>query len=315
MTHAMRRYAAGGVTVLIAPPLLSAGLFSASVFAPPLGALAVAPLYYAFAAQGAAAGGFALLAGAVLAGAVNGAGPALFYAAFCGSMAWSMAWLHSRGASLTATLAVGTAVPYALSALLFSILLGGGEGSFSGWVAALVGVALESYRAAAVEPEVTGWIDGNRGLIIALFTRIFFSLSLLSVLLAAVMNYLVIRVFSERLAWGVHSPDHSLTRWKAPEAMVWVLIVSGFGFFILSGAASAVALNVLLLSGAVYLFQGVAVIHHFLQKARIPAVLMAAGYFLLFSQPPLLVAASALGLAEVWAGFRKLEGGREDEHN
>lgn len=311
----MRRYAAGGWAVLIAPPLMSAGLFSASFFVPPLGALAVAPLYYALTAQGVAAGGFAILAGAAGAAIIHGAGPAVFFAVFCGSMACAMAWLNARNASLTATIAVGAAVPYALSALLFFALLGGGEGSLPGWVAALVATALESYRAAAVEPEITGWIDGNYDMIIALFTRIFFSLSLISVVITVLVNYSVIRVFSERLSWGIHFPDHSFTRWKAPEEMVWVFIAAGFAFFLLSGTASAVALNVLLLSGAVYLFQGVAVIHHFLRKAKIPAVLMAIGYFLLFSQPPLLVAASALGLAEVWAGFRETKEAREDEHS
>jgi uncharacterized protein YybS (DUF2232 family) len=63
--------------------------------------------------------------------------------------------------------------------------------------------------------------------------------------------------------------------WKAPERLVWGLIASGFSlFFPIADLARLIALNLLLIVGAFYFAQGLAVIAFFFsqkQRTAVPA--------------------------------------------
>jgi membrane protein required for beta-lactamase induction len=67
-------------------------------------------------------------------------------------------------------------------------------------------------------------------------------------------------------------------------------------------------LNLLLVLVPLYAIQGLAVLRHFFQKARLPRPLQGVGFGLFALQPLLLVAVACLGLTDLWVDFRKIRG-------
>ena len=67
-----------------------------------------------------------------------------------------------------------------------------------------------------------------------------------------------------------------------------------------------VGLNLLMVLTPLYAIQGLAVLRHFFQKARLPRHLQGVGFGLFLLQPLLLIFAACLGLSDLWADFRKI---------
>lgn len=101
-------------------------------------------------------------------------------------------------------------------------------------------------------------------------------------------------------------------RWSAPERMVWLFIVCGFGLFVVTGALRWVCLNVFIVTMAVYFFHGLSIVMFFLNKYRMPRWGRIAVYGLLGIQQLSMVLLALAGLFDQWADFRRLRK-RKDE--
>jgi uncharacterized protein YybS (DUF2232 family) len=98
-----------------------------------------------------------------------------------------------------------------------------------------------------------------------------------------------------------------LREWKSPEPLVWGLIASGFVLFVPGFAGlRAVALNVLLVIGACYFAQGLAVIAFFFHKNNVPRFLRGLTYVLIIFQQIFTLLVVGLGLFDLWGDFRRL---------
>jgi uncharacterized protein YybS (DUF2232 family) len=109
--------------------------------------------------------------------------------------------------------------------------------------------------------------------IVDVMLQILPALLLLSFAFIVLINILYLgRRFPDRRAqW--FSLVH-LREWKGPEALVWGLIACGFALFIPDlGLLRIVALNFLLVIGAFYFAQGLAVIGFFFHKNNVPRFL------------------------------------------
>ena len=93
--------------------------------------------------------------------------------------------------------------------------------------------------------------------------------------------------------------------WKAPETLVWVLIVAGFLVFLTSGFIGTFALNVLVILLPVYFLQGLAVIDCFFRRKAFSPIFRAIGYLLVLLVNPLPIMVTGLGIFDLWADFRK----------
>src|SRR5206468_3886322 len=91
-----------------------------------------------------------------------------------------------------------------------------------------------------------------------------------------------------------------------PDHLVWVVIAGGLMLVSQQAAVERVGLNVLLVLAPLYAIQGLAVVRHFFQKARVPRPLQGVGFGLFAVQPLLLLAAACLGLSDLWVDFRKI---------
>jgi uncharacterized protein YybS (DUF2232 family) len=103
-----------------------------------------------------------------------------------------------------------------------------------------------------------------------------------------------------------------LGAWRLKESWIWLPIAAGTLYFansylIGSSPVAVAVVNVLIVLGAVYFFQGLSVVSFFF-KTRLSPMLRMVGYvaFFLFFQVG-LVAVTAVGLMDFWFDFRKLK--------
>ena len=102
------------------------------------------------------------------------------------------------------------------------------------------------------------------------------------------------------------SPWPEYNAWKLPEPMVWLVILGGISVFLLPAPLSTVGLNVLIVCLTVYFFQGLAIVSSLMTRWSVPRLIRVLIYALIFIQTYGIIILSFLGLADVWADFRKL---------
>jgi uncharacterized protein YybS (DUF2232 family) len=100
---------------------------------------------------------------------------------------------------------------------------------------------------------------------------------------------------------------NNLREWKGPEPLVWGLIACGFALFAPGlEFLKVLALNVLLVIGACYFAQGLAIIAFFFHKNNVPRFLRGVTYMLIVFQQILTLLVVVLGLIDLWGNFRRL---------
>ena len=142
--------------------------------------------------------------------------------------------------------------------------------------------------------------------IVEMMLRLLPALLLLSFALIVLINILYLgRRFPERRReWFALE---TLREWKAPEPLVWALIACGFALFLPgAGLLGLVALNLLLVIGACYFAQGLAVIAFFFNKNNVPRFLRGLTYVLIIFQQIFTLLVVGLGLFDLWGDFRRL---------
>jgi uncharacterized protein YybS (DUF2232 family) len=99
----------------------------------------------------------------------------------------------------------------------------------------------------------------------------------------------------------------SLREWKAPDFLVWGVIASGFAMFI-PGLESVrtLAANLLLVFGACYFFQGLAIIAFYFNKNNVPRFVRGVVYLFIVFQQIFTIIVVGLGLFDLWVDFRRL---------
>ena len=135
-----------------------------------------------------------------------------------------------------------------------------------------------------------------------LIGRIYPALVVVSLACIAGLNLLLLRKNAARLPEPPAIGDFA--RFKNPEQLVWVLIVAGFTMLVPNTLATTAALNVLVVTVALYFIQGMAIIAHFFSRLATPRFVRIVFYCILAFQPYLAVAVAALGIFDIWGDFR-----------
>ncbi len=92
--------------------------------------------------------------------------------------------------------------------------------------------------------------------------------------------------------------------WRAPEPVVFVLILGGLALLPGHAVSTAIGLNLLIVVGLLYIWQGLAVVGFVFRVRRVPLMLRGAGYALAALQPAVIAMVGVLGLADLWVDFR-----------
>lgn len=100
-------------------------------------------------------------------------------------------------------------------------------------------------------------------------------------------------------------PGKAFPDWKAPEQMVWILIIAGFTVAFVDGLPGVTAKNLLVILIPIYFLQGLAVIDCFLRRKSFSPLARGLGYIVVTLINPLPMLVTGLGVFDLWADFRK----------
>ncbi|HEX9873858.1 MAG TPA: DUF2232 domain-containing protein [Deferrimonas sp.] len=100
-------------------------------------------------------------------------------------------------------------------------------------------------------------------------------------------------------------PGVPFHQWRAPELLIWPLIVAGFATFLVRGAPQTLGINLLTMVLPVYFLQGLAIVTYFFRKRGFSPLFRAVGYLLIAVLNPLPLIVAGLGIFDLWADFRK----------
>ena len=101
-------------------------------------------------------------------------------------------------------------------------------------------------------------------------------------------------------------PFRAFAEEAVPDHLVWAVIAGGAMLVSHHDTVELIGLNLLIVLAPLYAIQGLAVLRHFFQKARVPRPLQGVSFGLFAVQPLLLIAAACLGLSDLWVDFRKI---------
>ncbi|MDH5638274.1 MAG: YybS family protein [Nitrospinota bacterium] len=297
----------------LAPIALSVFLFFVAVsFKIPYAlALAGVPLYYSMARHGR---GYAVTVaiGAALAVLIIGDTLlALWFTSICVVMALAAAEALRRRTGLGMAVAISAISPFLAVIIIFAITAqGAGEGMFHTAREVserVVANMMEQQAQIGGHKEMGQFLKSERETLVWVLSAVFPSVIFDMTLLLALLHYLMTRAFSIRFGWRAHMPDHDLTRWRAPNKLVWVgmagvaLALTGVNTF-----TAALGLNLLLATGMVYSLQGLSTVHHWLYKVKTPLGVNNLLYILLLVAIPWsLMLLCSLGLIDAMLDLRK----------
>jgi len=106
--------------------------------------------------------------------------------------------------------------------------------------------------------------------------------------------------------WAAWPQLDALSRWRMPDAVIWVLIASGFGLFVPNPLVAVIAGNVFAVVIASYFGQGLAIVSYFFERFGLPRGLRIATYVVIALQQIAAALVVALGVFDLWGDFRHL---------
>lgn len=145
--------------------------------------------------------------------------------------------------------------------------------------------------------ELAGWMGGLRDAVVALLPGLLATAELLR----TVLVYGVAGAILRRLG----APLPPLAEWRLADGWVWAFI--GAGSLMVLPATRQLGVNLFVPVIGLYFVEGVAVAADLARRYRLPPGLWAFGLLLLLLQPLTAFAVAALGLFDVWCGFRRRE--------
>ena len=286
---------------------------AASVMVPLIGPLLglLAPLPYIYYSSKLGIRNGALVAavalGAVgLFAAIAGYPRLLLVAVEFGLVGMGLSFIFRMSAGLTVL--AGTVLMVAVGLAFLLVLAGAKEMGFVEMVEQYMLNHLEAtlkiYGAGGQVKGAAGLTDVHRALIEGVM-KVFPALAVIGASFSVWLNVVVSRYVLRRA--GLPAPDLGpLEQWRAPDNLVWLLIVSGFSLFLFSGGLKYLAINVFMVVSVVYLYQGVSIVSFFLKKYNVPGWLRPLVYFFLFVQQVITVAIALGGLFDQWLDFRRI---------
>ena len=181
------------------------------------------------------------------------------------------------------------------------------------YITGIIKENVKLYAQMNISEDQINMISENIPEIAQFFTSIFPALALSGAMLTVWLNVLSGGSLLRRHAVGF--PDFGdLTLWKAPEKLVWLLILSGLMVLAPVDILETVGINILIICCLVYLFQGLAIAGFFFRCKKVPAIYRWFFYMLIVVQQYMVILVIAFGIFDLWVDFRKRIAGIKDVH-
>ncbi len=297
---------------------LAGALFLAGGAIPFLGALAMlfAPAPILIFAVGRASphirGAGAVAIAAVLVTLVAGPSVGAIYLVTLGLATLAMAEMLEAKRSFEVIVAVGTAAMLIAGAVVALLSSGG---SFDALVAAMRAEANASmvrgeefYKLFGMAAELPA---DSRATIVNTVLRLSPALAAIVAGATVLLNLTLFWrwVGKQRLSYTLFG---DLSKWSAPDWLVWLLLATGFGWFIPLGPVQDIALNGFLSVVAVYFCQGLAIIAFYFQVLSVPGFVRGIAYIFAIAQPVVAALLCLAGIFDMWVDFRRLKPPRQE---
>jgi Predicted membrane protein (DUF2232). len=164
--------------------------------------------------------------------------------------------------------------------------------------------SIQFYAQLDIPAEQIDLIRDNFKQITHFFTNIFPALVLVSALFTVWINTLAAREIFQKN--GVPYPDFGdLSRWKAPEKLIWFLLASGGMLLMPVEGVMFLGLNLLIICLYVYLLQGLSIVSFIFKTKNVHRIFRMPCYFLIFAQQFIILLVIAVGVFDLWVDFRK----------
>ncbi|RLB86115.1 MAG: hypothetical protein DRH15_02435 [Deltaproteobacteria bacterium] len=225
-----------------------------------------------------------------------------------GAVGFTLAYALQNRLSIGWSVGLGTAVLVGVS-LVIVALVAISEGSgpvkmIKGYLVASLTLAPDAHQTLGVPPEKTVEMKAYLDMVRNAILRIYPSLMVVGSGFVVWLNVMLARSILRSRGIDVIEKKE-LVMWKAPEQLVWGVILSGFALFLPFDGIRFAALNVLIFFMAVYLFQGMAIVSYFLNRLKAPTWLRIILYFFIAIQQFFLVVLALGGLFDQWVNFRR----------
>jgi hypothetical protein len=173
-------------------------------------------------------------------------------------------------------------------------------------VANSVTQALSAYGSLGISESTISAVQAERDVLVNGLVEVLPALVVLIGALIVIVNLIMLR------RWTAVSPDVNLRLWRTPDALMWALIVTGFGMFVPLTPVALVARNLFIVLLGCYFCQGLAIVSFYLDRLRMPRGIRIAGYALIAVQHIVAAMVLALGVFDLWGNFRRLNAGAAD---
>lgn len=171
---------------------------------------------------------------------------------------------------------------------------------------------VEAYSKVGFSEEQVGGLKEFTKRLENIILRTYPSLAFVGILSVTLFNLLTLKGLLKKKGIEDYQIDPSV--WRSPELLVWLLI--GGGLLLMSKVAWAgtIGLNLLIITGSVYFFQGLAIVAFYFKKMGTPSFMRGIGYFLIIFQQIFTILVIGFGLFDLWFDFRRLKGGLDADN-
>lgn len=290
--------------------LLFGGFAAFGIAAVAFNMLTALPVVYNGVRFGKNAAWLTVAATALLVLVLNAAGPMLLYLAQFGLPAGVLAWLLVLGLDWdrAVLLALGAMLAASLVGLLaYAVTQGASPLQVAGAVidreiSQAAAVMEEAFRSADLTEAERREVGAALGRMAEFMRDVYAGLAIVVSLFMLLGQLLLLSL----LSFGRYSlPGPAFSDWKAPEPLIWPLILAGFTIFLADGSLKLLAMNVVTILLPVYFLQGLAIVDNFFRRRNFSPLLRTAGYLLVVLINPLPLLVACLGVFDLWVDFRK----------
>jgi len=166
-------------------------------------------------------------------------------------------------------------------------------------------LTLELYRQMSMPEETLQTLSRSLETIQYVLVRVIPGMAVMSALFVTWVNLLMTRSLVRFR--GLKTPDFgSLTQWKSPEILVWVVIAGGVMLLIPVKSLRIIGLNIVIGLIMIYFIQGISIVSFYFDKRKFPRILRAVLYGLIGVQQVFSMLVIGLGFFDLWIDFRKI---------
>jgi uncharacterized protein YybS (DUF2232 family) len=164
--------------------------------------------------------------------------------------------------------------------------------------------SIQFYAQLDIPAEQIDLLKDNFKQITNFLANIFPSLVLVSASFIVWLNILAAREIFQRT--GMWQPDFGdLSRWRAPEGLIWLLIAAGGLLLVPVSLVRIVSLNLVIVCLFAYLLQGLSIISFLFKTKNVHRSFRILCYCLIFAQQYIIILIAAVGIFDLWVDFRK----------